>query len=66
MRAKAAIVAVIAGAAGYAGLQRLGRTFGATAEDRRRSLPGDELIASPMAVTTHATTIAALPERIWP
>ena len=66
MRAKAAIVAVIAGAVGYAGLQRLGRTFGATAEDQRRNLPGDELIASPMAVTTHATTIAAPPERIWP
>ena len=66
MRPKAAIVAVIAGAVGYAGLQRLGRTFGATAEDQRRNLPGDELIASPMAVTTHATAIAAPPERIWP
>ena len=66
MKAKAAIVAVIAGAVGYAVLQRLGRTYGTTAEERRRDLPGDELMASPMAVTTHATTIAASPERIWP
>ena len=57
---------MIAGAVGYTVLQRLGRTFGATAEERRRDLPGDELMACPMAVTTHATTIAASPERIWP
>ena len=66
VKAKAAIVTVLAGAVGYAALQRLGRTYGATAEERRRGLPGDELIVAPMAVTTHATTIAAPPERIWP
>ena len=66
MKAKAVLVAVVAGAVGYALLQRLGRTFGATAEERRRGLPGDELMGRPMAATTHATTIAAPPEQIWP
>ena len=66
MKARAAIAGVIAGAGGYAALQRLGRTYGSTAAERRRDLPGDELMARPMAVTTHATTIAAPPERIWP
>jgi hypothetical protein len=66
VKAKAAIVSVLAGAGGYAALQRLGRTYGATADERRRDLPGDELIVAPMAVTTHATTIAAPSERIWP
>ena len=66
MKARAAIAGVIAGAVGYAALQRLGRTYGSTAAERRRDLPGDELMARPMAVTTHATTIAAPPERIWP
>src|SRR4249920_1663922 len=66
MKARAAIVGVIAGAGGYAALQRLGRTYGSTAAERRRDLPGDELMADPMAVTTHATTIATPPERVWP
>ena len=66
MKPKAAIVAVIAGAGGYAALQWLGRTYGTTAGERRRELPGDELMADPMAVTTHATTIATPPERVWP
>ena len=66
MKAKAAGVAVIAGAVGYSVLQRLGRTYGTTAAERRRDLLGDELMASPVAVTTHAATIAASPERIWP
>ena len=66
MKARAAIAGVIAGAGGYAALHRLGRTYGSTAAERRRDLPGDELMATPMAVTTHTTTIAAPPERIWP
>jgi hypothetical protein len=66
VKAKAVLVAVVAGAVGYAALQRLGRTYGATAEEKRGDLPGDELMAGPTAVTTHATTIAAPPERIWP
>ena len=66
MKAKAAIVTFLAAAGGYAVLQRLGRTYGTIAAERRRDLPGDELTARPIAVTTHAITIAAPPERIWP
>jgi hypothetical protein len=58
--------ALIAAAAGYAALQWLGRTYGATHAERRRRLPGDDLCARPQIVTTHATTIAAPPERVWP
>jgi hypothetical protein len=66
VKAKAAIVTLLAAAGGYAVLQRLGRTYGTIAAERRRDLPGDELTARPIAVTTHAITIAAPPERIWP
>jgi hypothetical protein len=58
---------VAAGAvAGYAVLQWLGRTAGATRDERRRRLPGDDLTRHPLAVTTHAATIEAPPARVWP
>jgi hypothetical protein len=62
------VTAVVAGAAviGYAALQWLGRTYGATPAERRRSLPGDDLCAAPQATTTHAITIDAPPEHVWP
>jgi hypothetical protein len=56
----------MASAAAVAAGQWLGRTAGSTRAERRRVLPGDELVAEPTLVTTHATTIAAPPERIWP
>jgi hypothetical protein len=52
--------------AGLLALQWLGRNYSATRAERRRRLPGDELMADPMAVTTHAITIDAPPNRIWP
>jgi len=59
--------AAAAGAiAGYLALQWLGRTYGATREERHRRLPGDDLTRDPMAVTTHAITINAPPALIWP
>ena len=59
--------AAAAGAvAGYLALQWLGRSYGATRAERQRRLPGDALIAAPMAETTHAITVDAPPERIWP
>ena len=52
--------------AGCAALQILGRTAGSKPEERRRELPGDEVVPHPDAVTNHAVTIAAPPEAIWP
>jgi len=55
-----------AAAGGYAGLQWLGRTYGATRAERRRELPGDRLCTHPHIGTTHAVTIDAPPEHVWP
>ena len=66
MRHATAIGTGAAALGGYAALQWLGRTYGATAEERRRPLPGDRWTQEPMAVTTHAITIDAPPEHVWP
>ncbi len=64
---KARTAATIAGGlVAYGTLQWLGRNYGATAQERHRPLPGDDLTPAPMAVTTHAVTIDAPPERVWP
>lgn len=54
------------GAASYLGLQWLGRTWGSTRAERRRVLPGDEIVGNPSLLTTHATTIDAPPTAVWP
>ena len=38
----------------------------ANAEEHRMPLPGDELVPSPIVVTTHAVTINAEPQQVWP
>lgn len=38
----------------------------ATAEEKSSRLAGDQLIASPMIVTTHAITVNAAPGLVWP
>ena len=63
--ATAAALAAIATAA-YAALHRLGTTSGSSAAERRRSLPGDDLIDDPTLVTNHAATLSAPPEEVWP
>lgn len=50
----------------YATLQVLGRTSGSTRAERRRTLPGDDLVADPTMVTNHAVTIDAPPAAVWP
>ncbi len=40
--------------------------WGATEEEARRSLPGDELVPQPKLLATHAVTIAAPVEQVWP
>jgi hypothetical protein len=52
--------------AGYLALQWLGRTSGSTAAERRRTMPGDELVQHPQVGATHAATLPAPPDRIWP
>jgi uncharacterized protein YndB with AHSA1/START domain len=37
-----------------------------TVLDKRRSLPGDAMISAPIFTSTHAITINAPPEQVWP
>jgi hypothetical protein len=57
---------MVAAAGGYAALYRLGQTWGASAQEQRQPLPGDELLANATAWTTHAITIGAPPAAVWP
>jgi hypothetical protein len=57
---------LLTAALGEAALVRLGRTYGSTAEERARRLPGDGLVARPHVVTHHAVTIDAPPGCVWP
>ncbi|MFD7847184.1 SRPBCC family protein [Nocardia sp. NPDC059764] len=41
-------------------------TWGSTAEEVGRVMPGDELLPDAGTVTTRAITVAATPEQIWP
>lgn len=50
----------------YAFVYYLGRTWGSTSEERRRALPGDEIVSPAELVTDHAITIDAPPEQVWP
>lgn len=62
----AALALVVPLALGALALQWLGRTYGATAAERRAPLPGDDLVVRPQVVATHAATLPAPPEQIWP
>jgi hypothetical protein len=52
-------------AGGYV-LRRLGERGGATDAEVRAVLPGDDLVPEPMLQTTHAITIHAGPDAVWP
>lgn len=58
--------AVLGVTAVYAGLFHLGRTWGATPQERKRVVPGDEMVEGAELRTTHAITIDAPPEAVWP
>jgi hypothetical protein len=60
------VAAGVMSAAVYTALRRLGRTYGATSVERRRRLPGDDLVVHAPLQTTHAITVDALPEQVWP
>ncbi len=65
-RAGMAATGVAAGVAYVGPLRRWMRTWGATAEEIARSLPGDEILSGDVDQTTRAIGIAAPPEAIWP
>jgi len=58
--------AVSVAAEAYAALQWLGRTYGATAQERRARMPGDHVVWHPQTVATHAITLEAPPDEVWP
>jgi hypothetical protein len=58
------VLAGIAAGGGFGATYWLGRTWGATAEERRVALPGDEIVESPHFVTDHAVTLDATPEEV--
>lgn len=60
------LVGLSAIAAGFLALQWLGRTSGSTAAERRAPMPGDELVPRPNVGATHAVTLPAPPDRVWP
>ena len=62
----AAATAALAAVGGYAALYRLGRTWGATEQELQQALAGDELLPDATAWTTHAITIAAPAQQVWP
>ena len=47
-------------------LRREGLRWGATDEEVHKPLPGDEIVAHPMLETTHAVSLDASAEQIWP
>jgi hypothetical protein len=46
--------------------RRLGRRSGATGDEVRGALPGDEIVPDPVWESTRAITIAAAPDDVWP
>jgi hypothetical protein len=60
------VVAAVAAAGGYAVLYRLGQTWGATGQEQRQALAGDDLLPNATTLTTHAITIAAPAHAVWP
>jgi hypothetical protein len=47
-------------------VDRLGRTWGSTPDERRRALPSDALLPFRHIQTDHAVTIAVSPDDVWP
>jgi hypothetical protein len=70
MKARQVAVAALTLAGGYlallVGARRWHQHWGATDEEIARPLPGHDLIASSKLDSTHAITIHAPAERIWP
>jgi hypothetical protein len=59
-------VAMAIGGVVSVALHELGRHWGATQDEVRRPMPGDDIVPRAKGQTTHAITIDAAPERVWP
>jgi hypothetical protein len=61
---------VIPGAAGFLAYSKVIRPWhlkwGATKDEARQRLPGDELVPGAKLTATHAVTIRATPQQVWP
>ncbi len=55
-----------AGVGAWAALRPHTLTWGATCDEVVRPLPGDDLVANPLYVTTRAITVKAPPAAVWP
>jgi hypothetical protein len=61
-----AVLATAAATVGTASLWRWMTNWGATDEEAAATLPGDEIVGQPRYRTTHAVTIDAPVEQVWP
>lgn len=59
-------IALVTGAGAAGGIGAWGRRSRATSAEKRRSLPGDELVPEPMWQATRAITIHAPCSDVWP
>ena len=66
MRNRVLSLVLLAACSGALLLRRMGRRWGATDDEVHRPMPGDELIPHPIAETTHAITILAAANEVWP
>ena len=58
--------AAAAGVGAWAALRRRTLAWGATCDEVVRPLPGDDLVANPLYVTTRAITVRAPAAAVWP
>lgn len=59
-------VLACAGIAAACAARHAVRNAGATCDERKRSLPGDEVVPDARGASTMAATISAPPEAVWP
>ncbi|MDR1151534.1 MAG: hypothetical protein LBK72_03485, partial [Bifidobacteriaceae bacterium] len=64
--ARRSLAIAIGGACAVALADRWHRSWGATASERTRDLPGDDLIPFPRLQATRAIGISASPADVWP
>ncbi len=66
VRGGIAATALAAASAAFLTAHHRGATSGTTRDERTRVLPGDDLVVDPQTVSTHAITVPAPPEAVWP